>query len=297
MITNEIYFFKNQTSADVSNSLYNVNDGTLVLQVDGDVKSLELSVLGNTDLIDDNFVTLKTINASDYSVSDKISAPGIYWIDINVIRNVKVNLSKISGSVNVKGLTKRGLTTDLVARAMAANSSGGGSYTLPVASASTLGGIKIGENLEIKDDGTLNNSIPVSIDANRNNTVLGNGNTNYQTGRQVTVFGKSNNAKDGVCTTLYGVNNTGDRFCNIVGYDNISNGMYNILIGNSQMCSGNSNILLGNNITTNESNIAQFGSDNGVINKVYIYTKDGLKTIATLDDINNAIASALGGSY
>lgn len=59
------------------------------------------------------------------------------------------------------------------------------------------------------------------------------------------------------------------------------------------MCSGNSNILLGNNITTNESNIAQFGSDNGVINKMYIYTKDGLKTVATLADINNAIASAL----
>lgn len=293
MITNEVYFFKNQSSVSTSDSLYNVNDGTLILQVDGNVSNLELLVLGNTDLVDDDFVTLKTINASDYSMSDKITSTGIYWIDINGIRKIKLNLSKITGSVNVRAITKRGLTTDLIARAMAANSSGGGSYTLPVASAETLGGIKVGENLEIKDDGTLNNSIPVSVDANRNNTVLGNGNTNYQTGRQVTVFGKSNNAKDGVCTTLYGVNNTGDRFCNIVGYDNISNGMYNILIGNSQMCSGNSNILLGNNITTNESNIAQFGSDNGVINKVYIYTKDGLKTVATLDDINNAIASAL----
>ena len=39
---------------------------------------------------------------------------------------------------------------------MAANASGGGSYTLPVASASTLGGIKVGENLTIEEDGTLN---------------------------------------------------------------------------------------------------------------------------------------------
>ena len=126
MITNEIYFFENQSSVSTSDFLYNVNDGTLILQVDGDVSNLELSVLGNTDLVDDDFVTLKTINASDYSMGDKITSIGIYWIDINGIRKIKLNLSKITGSVNVKALTKRGLTTDLVARAMAANSQSGG---------------------------------------------------------------------------------------------------------------------------------------------------------------------------
>lgn len=155
MITNEIYFFENQSSVSTSDFLYNVNDGTLILQVDGNVSNLELSVLGNTDLVDDDFVTLKTINASDYSMGDKITSTGIYWIDINGIRKIKLNLSKITGSVSVKAITKRGLTTDLVARAMAANASGGGSYTLPVASASTLGGIKVGENLTITEDGIL----------------------------------------------------------------------------------------------------------------------------------------------
>ena len=126
MITNEIYFFKNQSSVSISDSLYNVNDGVLILQVDGNASNLELSVLGNTDLIDDDFIALKTINATDYSMSDKITSTGIYWIDINGIRKVKLNLSKITGSVNVKALTKRGLTTDLVARAMAANAQSGG---------------------------------------------------------------------------------------------------------------------------------------------------------------------------
>ena len=158
MITNEIYFFENQSSVSTSDSLYNVNDGTLILQVDGNVSNLELLVLGNTDLIDDDFVALKTINATDYSMSDKITSTGIYWIDINGIRKIKLNLSKITGSVNVKALTKRGLTTDLVARAMAANASGGSSYTLPVASASTLGGIKIGENLTIDENGVVSAS-------------------------------------------------------------------------------------------------------------------------------------------
>lgn len=158
MITNEVYFFKNQSSVSTSDSLYNVNDGTLILQVDGNVSNLELLVLGNTDLIDDDFVTLKTINASDYSMSDKITSTGIYWIDINGIRKIKLNLNKITGSVNVKAITKRGLTTDLVARAMAANASGGSSYTLPVASADTLGGIKIGENLTIDENGVVSAS-------------------------------------------------------------------------------------------------------------------------------------------
>lgn len=158
MITNEVYFFKNQSSVSTSDSLYNVNDGTLILQVDGNVSNLELLVLGNTDLIDDDFVTLKTINATDYSMSDKITSTGIYWIDINGIRKIKLNLSKITGSVNVKALTKRGLTTDLVARAMAANAAGGESYTLPVASADTLGGIKIGKNLSIDENGVVSAS-------------------------------------------------------------------------------------------------------------------------------------------
>ena len=158
MVTNEIYFFKNQSSVSTSDFLYNVNDGTLILQVDGDVSNLELSVLGNTDLVDDDFVALKTINASDYGMCDKITSTGIYWIDINGIRKIKLNLSKITGSVSVKAITKRGLTTDLVARAMAANASGGGSYTLPVASASTLGGIKVGENLSIDENGVLSST-------------------------------------------------------------------------------------------------------------------------------------------
>ena len=156
MITNEVYFFKNQSSVSTSDSLYNVNDGVLILQVDGNASNLELSVLGNTDLVDDDFVTLKTINATDYSISDKITSTGIYWIDINGIRKIKLNLSKITGSVNVKALTKRGLTTDLVARAMAANASGGSSYTLPVASAATLGGIKVGGTLSITNEGVAN---------------------------------------------------------------------------------------------------------------------------------------------
>ena len=123
MITNEFCFFENQSITGMSDYLYNVNDGVLILQVDGDVKQLELSVLGTTDLDKDNFIMLKVMNASDYSVTDTITSLGVYWIDINGIRKIKLNTISITGILTVKALTKSGLTTDLVARVMAANSS------------------------------------------------------------------------------------------------------------------------------------------------------------------------------
>lgn len=40
---------------------------------------------------------------------------------------------------------------------------GGGSYTLPPATASTLGGIKVGSNLSVESDGTLSGSAPYTL--------------------------------------------------------------------------------------------------------------------------------------
>lgn len=117
MITSAVYFFENQSTTGVSNSLYNVNDGTLILQVDGEASKLELSVLGTTTLTNDDFVNLKVSDVSDYSTVDTITSNGIYWIDINGIRKIKLNLTDITGTINVKGITKSGLTTDLVAMA------------------------------------------------------------------------------------------------------------------------------------------------------------------------------------
>ena len=47
-------------------------------------------------------------------------------------------------------------TTNTIFLGSAQPSSGGGSYTLPPATASTLGGVKVGQNLTVEADGTLN---------------------------------------------------------------------------------------------------------------------------------------------
>lgn len=67
-------------------------------------------------------------------------------------------------------------------------------YTLPMASSSTLGGIKVGAGLEIKDDGTLNSTYGGTADSvdwsgvmNKPTTLAGYGITDVESGAEVNV--------------------------------------------------------------------------------------------------------------
>lgn len=164
MITNEIIFFENQTSPNLSKTLYNVNDGTLVLKVEGETTSLNINVYGNPELTDDNFSLLRAINATTYKISNDITEPGVYWIDINGIRKSYVQINSINGSVNVVGLTKSGLTTDLVARAMAAGAGSGGTSDYsqlsnkPSINGVELNGNKTNADLKLASDNAISNA-------------------------------------------------------------------------------------------------------------------------------------------
>lgn len=50
---------------------------------------------------------------------------------------------------------------------------GGGSYVLPIAAADTLGGIKVGDNLTVEEDGTLNAADPYTLPIAEDNTLGG----------------------------------------------------------------------------------------------------------------------------
>ena len=91
-------------------------------------------------------------NGTNYSYSP-LSASIIYRCEKE---NDYVYLSCIDGNVNTGTLRKHNLSFSVIelTKGIALNS--GGSYTLPIASAETLGGIKVGENLTITEDGTLN---------------------------------------------------------------------------------------------------------------------------------------------
>lgn len=71
---------------------------------------------------------------------------------------------------------------------------GANNYTLPKASSSTLGGIKVGAGLEIKDDGTLNSTFGGTADSvdwagvlNTPTTLAGYGITDVESGAEVNV--------------------------------------------------------------------------------------------------------------
>ena len=91
-------------------------------------------------------------NGTNYSYSP-LSASIIYRCEKE---NDYVYLSCIDGNVNTGTLRKHNLSFSVIELTEGITLNSGGSYTLPIASTETLGGVKVGENLTITEDGTLN---------------------------------------------------------------------------------------------------------------------------------------------
>lgn len=105
--------------------------------------------------------------------------------------------SKIKSAFVAKEAGK-GLSTNDYTNAdkekLAGIEAGANNYTLPKASSSTLGGIKVGAGLEIKDDGTLNSTYGGTADSvdwsgvmNKPTTLAGYGITDVESGAEVNV--------------------------------------------------------------------------------------------------------------
>lgn len=92
-------------------------------------------------------VTPRFICESDAQITN---ISGYNWGRILDTRNFN---SRILAGDNIT-ITKNGSGLDST-YTIASTASGGGSYTLPAATADTLGGIKVGSNLAVTDDGTL----------------------------------------------------------------------------------------------------------------------------------------------
>jgi hypothetical protein len=68
-------------------------------------------------------------------------------------------------TASVLGGVKQGTNITIAADGTISASSGGGSYTLPVATSSVLGGVKIGSNVSVAGDGTISVAAPYSLPA------------------------------------------------------------------------------------------------------------------------------------
>lgn len=172
-----------------------------------------------TMVIRDNKIGIGTINPS---------------YKLHIIGN-----SKIEGSVSASKFIKEGGTSDQLLLANGDSTTlktingqtitgsgditieGGGDYTLPIASADTLGGIKVGEGLNIDEEGVLSST----------GSGVGNTDNEYEEGGQKvygeifnTYDGNAKNIASGVGAHAEGINNKALGTCSHVeGNSNIAN--------------------------------------------------------------------------
>lgn len=187
-------------------------------------------------------------------------------------------------------------TTDnqLVNKKYVDDNAGGSSYTA-------------GKNVEITQDGVINNTIPYNIEPHTHSISLGSSmsinkssnsqsvfigdyvscnfpvNSNVLVGFQASVF--SNQAVNSIAI---------GRSSGVIGADSVA-------FGFGARGSHNNSMAFGSRSETTKENQVIFGSQYNPINEINIYTSNGSKTLATEDYVNsaiaNAITNALGGNY
>jgi hypothetical protein len=98
-------FLDNATTTGESNILYNANKGGLMaLQIDGDATTFSLSVKGLVNNEEVNLYDLAIIKTSDFTITNSITAKGIYNIIIDGVSEIKVVVNSVSGGgVNAFG--------------------------------------------------------------------------------------------------------------------------------------------------------------------------------------------------
>ena len=185
------------------------------------------------------------------------------------------------------------------------NAGGGGGETTYTA----------GTNIEITNENVINNTIPFEKNDSLKSFILGEKAQNF--------VHKSNNLAigngsiiDNTQTILIGNESVSDKTRSVgITSAGALRGEYNVGIGyNINILKDNSiaigslafvnakdAIALGYHASISENNACQIGSNDSKINKIYIYTSNGNKQLATQDYVDTAIAtaitSALGGSY
>ena len=90
-------------------SLKDVNGELLILQITGNATNFDISVVGTSDIKNEEYITLQTINANNFDVTNSIVANGIYQTDVSAIRKIKVVANSVDGgSINVLANIKEG---------------------------------------------------------------------------------------------------------------------------------------------------------------------------------------------
>lgn len=147
--------FDKATTATLSSPMSIGHGELLRFQIDGTATSFTIKVTGSVASGMD-YEPLQIINDLDDSTLSEVKTAGHYSCDVSGLFAVKFEIASISGGS--LDLFAKSLSVIEIKKEGQGGSGGGGTtpYVLPVASGTTLGGIKVGSNLSITSDGTLN---------------------------------------------------------------------------------------------------------------------------------------------
>ena len=152
---NSKLIFNNITKPTLSKPMSIGSGEVLKIQVDGTATSFSIKVTGSV-ASGMEYNELKIVKDIDDSESTSITSEGTYSCDVSGLFAVKFEATSLSGG-DLKLFAKSITIVEVSDDDNGGGSGGGGgsTYVLPAATSSTLGGIKVGSNLSITDDGTL----------------------------------------------------------------------------------------------------------------------------------------------
>ena len=104
MYLQDFVFLDDSSTTGTSNPLLvNSKAETIKLSVEG-ANTLDITVQGKVDIKSATFFDLAVINLSDFSTSESITASGLYAVDAQGIKEIRVVNGGTAGSVKVMGV-------------------------------------------------------------------------------------------------------------------------------------------------------------------------------------------------
>lgn len=172
-VSEDVQNLQNQINNKVDSSTFNTTISELETQLDTKVDKAEGKGLSSNDYTDDEKEKLASLeNYDDTEIKEALSGKADKteipkklsqlendenFVDETYVNNAIDNLELPVASETVLGVIKVGDNLTIEADGTL-NATGGGTGTIPVATADTLGGIKVGNGLSITSDGTLSST-------------------------------------------------------------------------------------------------------------------------------------------
>jgi len=260
------------------------------------------------------------LHATDINDGKSKNYEGIFiedgFIGINIAEN---NISQSNGGFGVirpgNGVGMRGDTGCLDVKPATASTIGGvrvgdnitvtddgtisthAPYTLPVATTNTIGGVKVGDNISVTDDGTISTDVNKAYVDSKFNTVNSIAPTNVEhapsIGNGAIAFGSGVKASLQSVGVGYGASSTGASSV-AIGFQPIASGPASVAIGFGAAASDDGSVAIGSNSKAQYKDVVSVGNTSRTRRIINVTDPEVDSDAATKHYVDEKVAS---GSY